>query len=175
MIRRRLNVTRLIPVALGLMLSAAIGCNTSASNSGSTQPTTPAPPGGRMGSATENIVAKLPGGEQFAAGKKVYSDNNCVRCHKLGETGAGMMAAPPSGGPPPAGGPGGGAPRGGGFGRGPELTKVGANPEHTKQWIAEHIRNPRAHKPQSRMPGFGPEKISDADLDALAEYLASLK
>ena len=112
-----------------------------------------------MGTATQNIVAQLPGGEQYAAGKKVYSDNNCVRCHKLGETG---------------GPPGGGQARGG-MGRGPDLTKAGANPEHTKQWLADHIRNAKGHNPQSRMPPFGPDKISDADLNALVDYLASLK
>ena len=72
-----------------------------------------------------------------------------------------------------AAGPGGKGPRGG-MG-GPDLTTVGADAKHTKEWIAEHIRNPKAHTPQSRMPASGPEKIGDADLDALAAYLASRK
>jgi cbb3-type cytochrome oxidase cytochrome c subunit len=58
---------------------------------------------------------------------------------------------------------------------GPDLTMVGVDAKHTKEWIADHVRNPKAHTPQSRMPASGPEKISDADLDALAAYLASRK
>lgn len=38
-----------------------------------------------------------------------------------------------------------------------------------------HVRNPQAHRPESRMPAYGPEKINDNDLRSLAEYLASLK
>jgi cbb3-type cytochrome oxidase cytochrome c subunit len=115
------------------------------------------------------VLAKLPGGEEFAAGKHVYANNGCVRCHQLGETGG------RPGGPGGSGGgmPGGKGPRGGMSG--PDLTKVGAEPAHTKEWIAAHVRDPKTHKPQSRMPASGPEKISDADLDALAAYLASRK
>jgi mono/diheme cytochrome c family protein len=58
---------------------------------------------------------------------------------------------------------------------GPDLTNVGAKPEHTKEWLAEHIRQPTKHTQGSKMPPFPPEKISDADLDKLATYLASRK
>ena len=37
------------------------------------------------------------------------------------------------------------------------------------------IRNPKAIKPEARMPVFDADKIKDYDLRALAEYLASLK
>jgi cbb3-type cytochrome oxidase cytochrome c subunit len=59
--------------------------------------------------------------------------------------------------------------------RGPDLTAVGAEPEHTADWLAAHVRDPKAHKPDSRRPAFGPEKIPDADLQALAAYLAGRK
>jgi len=36
------------------------------------------------------------------------------------------------------------------------------------------VRNPKTHSPQSRMPAFA-DKINDADLQSLADYLASLK
>jgi mono/diheme cytochrome c family protein len=36
------------------------------------------------------------------------------------------------------------------------------------------VREPTSKKPRSRMPGFD-GKIAEADLRALAEYLASLK
>jgi cbb3-type cytochrome oxidase cytochrome c subunit len=58
------------------------------------------------------------------------------------------------------------------MGRGPSLAKVGA--EHPADWIVEHVRNPKAHKQQSRMPAFE-GKIGEADLKALGDFLASLK
>jgi cbb3-type cytochrome oxidase cytochrome c subunit len=58
--------------------------------------------------------------------------------------------------------------------KGPDLGKVGADPTHTPQWLAEHVRNPKIHKPQSRMPSYA-GKIKEEDLLALADYLASLK
>lgn len=136
---------------------------------GTTPPVGPMGGGGPDGAA---VLAKLPGGAEYAVGKKVYADNNCVRCHKLGETGGGGPEGMKDG--PPSGGPGGGkGPRGGM--KGPDLTKVGAAPEHTKQWLSDHVRDPKAHKPQSRMPANGPEKINEADLSALADYLTSRK
>jgi cbb3-type cytochrome oxidase cytochrome c subunit len=58
--------------------------------------------------------------------------------------------------------------------KGPDLAKVGADSTHTVEWLTEHVRNPKAHKPDSRMPSFG-DKINPEDLRSLAEYLASLK
>jgi cbb3-type cytochrome oxidase cytochrome c subunit len=57
----------------------------------------------------------------------------------------------------------------------PDLTKVGAAAEHTKQWLADHIRDAKQHNPRSRMPRFPEEQINAADLNSLVEYLASLK
>jgi cbb3-type cytochrome oxidase cytochrome c subunit len=59
--------------------------------------------------------------------------------------------------------------------RGPDLGKVGANPDHTVEWLVKFIRDPASVKERSRMPKFETGKISDDDLNALAEYLASLK
>jgi cbb3-type cytochrome oxidase cytochrome c subunit len=58
--------------------------------------------------------------------------------------------------------------------RGPDLGKVGGESDHTVAWLTEHINNPKAHKPDSRMPPFE-GKIKYDDLHAVAEYLASLK
>lgn len=80
-------------------------------------------------------------------GRKVFDANGCARCHSIG---------------------------GGGRGRAPELTHVGADPTHTAQWIADHVKNPKTHNPNSRMPAYE-GKISDADLQALSTYLAGLK
>jgi len=77
-------------------------------------------------------------------------------------------------GGPPGGGPGGRGPGGPG-GRAPDLGKVGDDAEHTVEWLAAFVRDPKSQKADARMPAFGAEKINDADLQALAEYLASLK
>lgn len=138
----------------------------------------------------------------FAAGKKVFAANGCGRCHRMaGGPGGPQMAqgfggpppgapgpggppegAPGAGGPPPGGpggppggpgqgGPGPGGPRGG---RAPDLSKIGADPEHTVEWLMDFVRNPKAINPDAKMPAFG-DRINDNDLRALAEYLASLK
>ena len=168
----------LILLVVGVACLGAAGCTKPDDTGGGT---TPLGPMGGGGPDSATVLAKLPGGAEFAVGKKVYADNKCAQCHKLGETGGGpggMMGGPPSGGPDGMkGGPDGmppGVPGRGGMG-GPDLTKVGAEPEHTKQWITDHVRNPKAHKPQSRMPANGADKISDGDLSALADYLASRK
>jgi len=56
---------------------------------------------------------------------------------------------------------------------GPNLTEVGAT--RTKEWIAEHVRIPTKHTAGSKMPAYGADQISDADLAQLAAYLASRK
>ena len=150
---------------IGFVVLGGLGCNKSKSN----LPAGPDPAPDVMAGNREEVLAKLPGGAEFAAGKRVYANNGCVRCHKLGETGGG--GGPAMGGPPP--GPGGKGPRGGSGG--PDLSRTGADPVHTKEWIAAHIRDPKSHQPRSRMPASGPDKINDADLDALAAYLASRK
>jgi mono/diheme cytochrome c family protein len=98
---------------------------------------------------------------EFVPARKVF-DTACAKCHTI--DGKGGIA----GGPGP-GGPGPGGPRP----RGPDLGRVGA--KHDRDWIVEHIRDPHAHKPNSRMPQFGVDRLSDADARAIGDYLASLK
>ena len=57
---------------------------------------------------------------------------------------------------------------------GPDLGNVGHDPAHTVDWFKAQIRGPKSHKPKARMPSFE-GKIKDDDLNALAEFLASLK
>ena len=83
--------------------------------------------------------------------------------------GAGPGGPGGSGGP---GGPGGRGPGGPGGGA-PDLGKIGADPEHTVEWLVEFIRDPKSKKPDAHMPGFA-GRINDEGLQALAEYLASL-
>ena len=58
--------------------------------------------------------------------------------------------------------------------KGPDLSHVGAEAQHTASWLTEFIKNPQSKKPGARMPGFE-GKISDQDLQALTGYLADLK
>jgi mono/diheme cytochrome c family protein len=54
---------------------------------------------------------------------------------------------------------------------GPDLTKIGA--KRSKEWLAEQIKDPKSKNPASIMPAY--KDLSKADLDALVDYLASLK
>jgi len=163
--------SQLVPILIVATGLVALGCKKSKPTDTSEAPPPLAGPGGGDGPggpSSAEVLEKLPGGEEFTTGKRVYANNRCANCHRLGETGGGRSPGP-MGGPPGGGkGPGGGM-------NGPNLTAVGGDPAHTKEWIAEHVRNPRVHKPMSRMPPSGPEKISDTDLEALAAYLASRK
>jgi cytochrome c oxidase subunit 2 len=88
--------------------------------------------------------------DQREAGKRIFSANRCANCHTVDDA----SAAPGR--------------------KGPNLAKVGADPAHTREWLADHVRDPQKHKPQSRMPKFA-GKIKEEDLQALADYLSSLK
>lgn len=85
--------------------------------------------------------------ELITAGKTVYDRNGCSGCHSVG--GMGGRTAP-------------------------DLSRVGATQGRTPEWLVAHVRNPKDHNPQSRMPSFE-GRISDQDLLALGAYLASLK
>jgi mono/diheme cytochrome c family protein len=81
------------------------------------------------------------------AGKKVYAANKCDMCHKIAGKGGANA---------------------------PDLSKEGANVKHSAAWLQVEIQNPKAHKPDSRMPAFK-DKIAAADLANLVAYLRSLK
>lgn len=89
-----------------------------------------------------------PGAGASPDGKAVFDANGCAKCHAIGDSGRRR--------------------------KGPDLAKVGMDPEHTPQWLVEYVKNPKAHKPDSKMPRFE-GKISEQDLRALGEYLAGLK
>jgi len=134
---------------VGLML--VLGCNRFRPNR-SAQPDSATTIQANAGSPKDTTSSSADAGP-YAAGNKVYEANRCARCHAI----AGQAAD--------AGGQ-------GRRGKGPDLSKVGA--KRDRDWIVEHVRNPKTHSPNSRMPPFG-EKINDADLQSLADYLASLK
>jgi mono/diheme cytochrome c family protein len=92
-----------------------------------------------------------PSGPAVASGPKGLFDQHCAKCH-------------------PSGGAADGGPRKGM--KGPDLSQIGA--EHDAEWIADHVRNPRTHKPQSRMPEFE-SKLKPEEIRALSEHLAAMK
>jgi mono/diheme cytochrome c family protein len=56
----------------------------------------------------------------------------------------------------------------------PDLTHVGTEADHTAEWIADHVRNPKGHKPSSKMPAFE-SKLKPEEIKSVAEFLKSLK
>jgi mono/diheme cytochrome c family protein len=72
------------------------------------------------------------------------------------------------------GGMGGGREGGGRMARGPDLSKTGSDPKHTRQWFIELINNPQSKKERARMPKFG-EKLKAEEIGKIADYLGSLK
>ena len=159
---------RVLPLLAGLGLLALFGCKKN------TDPTPITPPPGMVPPMPMPVGQFDTESGPHAAGKKVFVASGCFRCHTInnvrGPVGPGM---PGAGGPMPPMPP---MPPGfpGRPGRGPDLGKVGADETHTVEWLQEYIRDPRQKKPDSKMPPVG-KKIKDADLRALAEYLASLK
>jgi mono/diheme cytochrome c family protein len=82
-----------------------------------------------------------------ATGPELFQQH-CAKCHPTGGKGGKMKA--------------------------PDLGKSAADPEHTADWIAAHIRDPKIHSPESRMPAFE-SKLSADQIRVLAEYITTLK
>ena len=76
-------------------------------------------------------------------GKDVFTAQRCVLCHKINGSG-GVL--------------------------GPDLTAVGTR--RNAAWLYEYLPNPRATKPENKMP---PVAAKGSDLDDLVAYLLSLK
>jgi mono/diheme cytochrome c family protein len=101
---------------------------------------------------TQTPTAQIPAGSDadlIAVGQNVFRASRCGRCHALGGAAGGARRGP----------------------RGPDLSRVGA--VRSLDWLMVQIRDPKSHKPDSRMPPS--PRISEDDLRALATYLASLK
>src|SRR5262245_2624135 len=90
------------------------------------------------------------GGPAEGGSGNALFDQNCANCHSLSGS---------TGGPKR---------------KGPDLSKVGAAPDHTADWIAEHIKNPKMHKPGSGMPPFE-GKLKPEEIKQLADFLAAKK
>ena len=84
---------------------------------------------------------------QIAQGKSAFQANGCGGCHAVG---------------------------GGGGRMGPNLSRIGSSPGRTRDRLIQYVRNPRASNRNARMPGFA-GRIGEDDLQALGDYLASLR
>ena len=129
---------------------ASVGCGQT-----NTQGTATAPPGGvesmsKFQAGGPGVVRDMGPAPGAGGGAKELFSAHCAKCH-------GLDGASPSGAM-----------------KGPDLTKAGADAAHTADWIAEHIKNPKAHKPESRMPGFE-KKLTAEEVKALADDLAKRK
>jgi hypothetical protein len=154
-------IDELSPFAAGMKVFASSGCGRCHRINGASGPGGGGPmmAGGPFGGRGPGASEGPPGGPPGPGGTP-------------SGTGPGGPDGAPPGGP---GGPGGPPGRGpGGFGRAPDLGKVGAEPEHTVEWLMAFVRDPKSKKADARMPSFPSEKIGDENLKALAEYLASL-
>jgi mono/diheme cytochrome c family protein len=92
-------------------------------------------------------------GDPSEGGPKVTFDRHCASCHaQAGEPGGPSR----------------------GSSKGPDLSKIGAAPGHTAEWLADFIRDPKSKRADAKMPGFG-GKLTDAQLKELADWLAAKK
>ncbi len=97
-------------------------------------------------SGSPGASARPASGASLEQGKKAFTEAGCSGCHRIGDLG-GIV--------------------------GPDLSHEGA--AHTADWIVQQVRNPKSHEADGTMPACGKDRISDDQLKALAEYLASLK
>ncbi len=82
------------------------------------------------------------------SGNAVF-DANCLKCHSV--------TAPTAGGKKQGG---------------PNLSKVGT--ERDAAWLADHVKNPKTHKPGSKMPEFA-DKLTEEQIKDVAAFMSGLK
>jgi len=79
------------------------------------------------------------------AGSDLFKAQGCIACHRIGSTGGNI---------------------------GPDLSGEGIR-GRSRQWLSDHLRNPKAHDPTTAMPSFA--ALSDKANSQLVDYLLSLK
>jgi mono/diheme cytochrome c family protein len=201
MIQPSMRGSRLAALLSGLFgLVLIVGCSKSDSSDSSKKQGPPAD-GRGPGPNVQNQAKDT--GPQFAAGRKLF-ETNCAKCHstdgrsgpQFGGGGMGGMGGRGGFGGERGGGRGGfggergggrggfgGERGGGGFGgrggmggmsRGPDLSKAGSDPKHTRQWLIDFIKDPTTQKERTRMPKFK-DKLKDEEIGQIADYVGSLK
>lgn len=96
--------------------------------------------------STEPTAPPIPIGKSGPPTGNAVFDTHCSNCHSTQATGA-----PTSG---------------------PNLSKVGGN--RSAEWLADHVKNPKSHKPQSMMPEFG-SKLNADELKSVTDFMTGLK
>ncbi len=105
---------------------------------------TPTPTPTATAPATQPVAPTiLPASEK--AGSDLFKSQGCVACHRVGNTGGNI---------------------------GPDLSGEGLK-GRSRQWLSDHLRNPKAHDPATMMPSFA--ALSDKANSQLVDYLLSLK
>jgi mono/diheme cytochrome c family protein len=90
-------------------------------------------------------AASLVACEEYSRGAKLFRHNECVMCHTINGKGGAV---------------------------GPNLTYVGSR--RSRDWIVQQIKKPSFHNPNTAMPSFA-GRLSEKDINDLADYLSSLK
>jgi len=83
--------------------------------------------------------------ETHSRAKQLLQQEQCLDCHSI---------------------------KGDGGAVGPNLTVVGSR--RSRDFIIQQIRDPKSHNPNTAMPSYG-SRLSEQDINALAEYLSGLK
>lgn len=96
--------------------------------------------------SSEPTTQPMPLGSSGPPTGNAVFDKHCLNCHST-QTGG----APASG---------------------PNLSKVGSN--RSAEWLTDHVKNPKSHKPQSMMPEFG-TKLNADELKSVTDFMAGLK
>jgi len=91
------------------------------------------------------IVIVLAACEFNSRGAAIYQSQRCKDCHTL---------------------------KGKGGAVGPNLTNIGS--KRSRDYIVVQIRDPRSHNANTDMPSFR-DKLSDQEINDLADYLSGLK
>jgi mono/diheme cytochrome c family protein len=90
------------------------------------------------------LFISIAGCEANSRGAQLFRNGRCQECHTI---------------------------NGKGGAAGPNLTIVGSR--HSREYIVEHIKNPKSHNPNSEMPSFS--NLPEKDINDLADYLSGLK
>jgi ubiquinol-cytochrome c reductase cytochrome b subunit len=99
----------------------------------------------------KTTVPQSPGSSQgedavaIAKGSEIFASQRCSGCHRINRVGGRI---------------------------GPDLSGEGKK-GHDRKWLADQIRNPKSHFPNSVMPAF--TSLSDQEVNSLVAYLMSLE
>ncbi len=107
--------------------------------------------GGPTASATNEIGTPLNAIQ--LVGRTLFRAHGCNTCHAVGNVRPDTS--------------------GGAVTDAPDLTEIGLH--HSPGWMHSFIEDPGVYHPDSKMPSFGPPKLSHREIEDIAQYLSSLR